>query len=78
MDEVDLVVLVDRKELKPITHLPYYPITLKSPSLFIEQRALYDYSGGDLFSRRVAPRVSSARVGFTTVFGMGTGGTPLL
>ena len=51
---------------------------LTSPSLFIEQRALYDYSGGDLISRRVAPRVSSARVGFTTVFGMGTGGTPLL
>src|SRR4051812_14402671 len=36
------------------------------------------YSGGDLFSQGVAPQVSSARTAFTTVFGMGTGGTPSL
>ena len=34
--------------------------------------------GGDLFSHSVARAVSSALVRFTTVFGMGTGGsTPL-
>ena len=38
----------------------------------------YWYSGGDLFSQEVAPQVSSARTAFTTVFGMGTGGTPSL
>ena len=32
--------------------------------------------GIDLFSREAALQVSSARTGLTTVFGMGTGGTP--
>ena len=39
---------------------------------------LYRYSGDDLFSQGVAPQVSSAQIAFTTVFGMGTGGTPSL
>ena len=34
--------------------------------------------GGDLLSRGVAPEVSSALKGLTTVFGMGTGGSPSL
>jgi hypothetical protein len=33
-------------------------------------------SGGDLLSQGVAPQVPSARAGLTSVFGMGTGGTP--
>ena len=33
-------------------------------------------SGGGLFCRAVTHRVSSALEGLTTVFGMGTGGTP--
>ena len=42
------------------------------------RRLFQSYSGGDLFSQGVAPQVSSARTAFTTVFGMGTGGTPSL
>ena len=34
--------------------------------------------GNDLLSRGVAPEVSSALKGLTTVFGMGTGGAPSL
>ena len=34
--------------------------------------------GNDLLSRGVAPEVSSALKGLTTVFGMGTGGSPSL
>ena len=33
-------------------------------------------SGGDLFSRAVSSQVPSALKGLTSVFGMGTGGTP--
>ena len=36
------------------------------------------FPGSDLLSRGVAPEVSSALKGLTTVFGMGTGGSPLL
>ena len=36
------------------------------------------YPGPDLFSRGPTSRVSSALVGLTTVFGMGTGVTPPL
>ena len=35
-------------------------------------------SGGDLLSQGVAPQVPSALTGFTSVFGMGTGGSPSL
>ena len=35
-------------------------------------------SGSDLLSRDVSIQVPSARRGLTTVFGMGTGGSPLL
>ena len=34
--------------------------------------------GGDLLSRGTAPQVPSALAGFTSVFGMGTGGAPPL
>ncbi len=34
--------------------------------------------GGDLLSQGVAPQVPSALAGFTSVFGMGTGGSPPL
>ena len=34
--------------------------------------------GSDLLSHGVAPEVSSALKGLTTVFGMGTGGSPTL
>ena len=34
--------------------------------------------GNDLLSRGVAPEVSSALKDLTTVFGMGTGGSPSL
>jgi hypothetical protein len=44
----------------------------------LNARLASNYSGGDLFSQEVAPQVSSARTAFTTVFGMGTGGTPSL
>ena len=33
-------------------------------------------SGGDLLSRAVSSQVPSALKGLTSVFGMGTGGTP--
>ena len=33
-------------------------------------------SGGDLFSRAVTRQVPSALKGLTSVFGMGTGGSP--
>ena len=36
------------------------------------------FPGSDLLSRGVAPEVSSALKGLTTVFGMGTGGSPSL
>jgi hypothetical protein len=39
---------------------------------------LVEYSGGDLFFQGIAPPVSSAQTAFTTVFGMGTGGTRTL
>ena len=35
-------------------------------------------SGGDLLSQGTAPQVPSALAGFTSVFGMGTGGSPPL
>ncbi len=35
-------------------------------------------SGSDLLSRAVASQVSSAQKGLTSVFGMGTGGSPSL
>ena len=35
-------------------------------------------SGGDLLSQGIAPQVPSALEGFTSVFGMGTGGSPPL
>ena len=35
-------------------------------------------SGGDLLSRGFATQVPSALSGFTSVFGMGTGGSPTL
>ena len=34
--------------------------------------------GSDLLSQGVAPQVPSALAGFTSVFGMGTGGSPPL
>ena len=49
------------------------PVTLSE-----SRGRLCRYSGGDLFPQGVAPRVSSAQTAFTTVFGMGTGGTPSL
>ncbi len=36
------------------------------------------YPGSDLLSHGVAPEVSSARKGLTSVFGMGTGVSPSL
>ena len=39
---------------------------------------LYLESGGDLLSRAVTSQVPSALKGLTSVFGMGTGGTPSL
>jgi hypothetical protein len=38
----------------------------------------HEKSGGDLLSQGVSSQVPSARVGLTTVFGMGTGVTPPL
>jgi hypothetical protein len=35
-------------------------------------------SGSDLLSQGIAPQVPSALAGFTSVFGMGTGGSPPL
>ena len=42
------------------------------------QRALGKGAGDNLLSHRVAPAVPSAPEGLTSVFGMGTGGTPRL
>ncbi len=39
---------------------------------------LEEIPGNDLLSRGVAPEVSSALKDLTTVFGMGTGGSPSL
>ena len=39
-------------------------------------KLLYMESGGDLLSRTVTSQVPSALKGLTSVFGMGTGGTP--
>ncbi len=39
---------------------------------------LEEFPGNDLLSRGVSPEVSSALKGLTTVFGMGTGGSPSL
>ena len=43
-----------------------------------EWTALETMSGGDLLSRGIAPQVPSALAGLTSVFGMGTGGSPPL
>ncbi len=40
--------------------------------------SIEELPGNDIFSQKVAPQVSSALERFTSVFGMGTGGsTPL-
>ena len=46
------------------------PTVVGGPSTFMP--------GGDLLSQGVAPQVPSALAGFTSVFGMGTGGSPPL
>ena len=46
------------------------PTVVGGPSTFMP--------GSDLLSQGVAPQVPSALAGFTSVFGMGTGGSPPL
>ena len=62
----------------PASQSPTYPThaTLKPGAGYVP--APGRFSGSDLLSRGVAPEVSSALKGLTTVFGMGTGGSPLL
>jgi hypothetical protein len=54
------------------------PLTSKVTSDFWIPGKQKELPGSDLLSRRVAPPVSSALRPFTTVFGMGTGGTTAL
>src|ERR1051326_5107374 len=50
--------------------IPETPIYKQArSSAYMRKTSGLKYPGGDLFSRQVAPRVSSARMGFTTVFG---------
>jgi hypothetical protein len=48
----------------------------KQASLFTGRPEVKIFSGGDLLSRGLAPRVPSALEGLTSVFGMGTGVAP--
>ena len=53
--------------------IPSSPCQQKNPRIF---RSWEMESGGDLLSRAVSSQVPSALKGLTSVFGMGTGGTP--
>ena len=58
----------------------YRSFCIEAPFLRTQKRSAFDApqmgSGGDLCSRAVSSQVLSALKGLTSVFGMGTGGTP--
>ena len=61
--------------LKPYPHRArrFFPLSNKKEVILLND---FMESGGDLLSRAVTSQVPSALKGLTSVFGMGTGGTP--
>ena len=80
MGEICLVIFRFRSSAFPLPGkyaLPEADTHKKSPRNLAASRAEI-FPGSDLLSHAVAHAVPSARQGLTSVFGMGTGGTPAL